>query len=324
MIKLFDFSNLIDVDKIKNCLEDGEFAWYFQKKTVDYGYDSSRKDENTILNSQLSHTFFNGRVTSETINMVTPILSNVDVGVAKKLYRIKSNFNHNITNYNKKNYGAIHTDYFTKNKNKIVNVENNYMSLLYYVNDSDGDTRFFQDKKIIYQHTPKKGTALLFNSNLEHAGSNPIISNHRMVINFIFKNLFDIKETLKEYEIMTDGIRHGDGSFYKHNKSVYDILKSLKLNEDLCLAGLYHSVYGTEFFKPNLNINRDIISNKIGSYAENLVFNFCNLKNRDYTILEIKDKDLQYIAYANLLCQDNKNEKIENLIRKYKNQLGLY
>ena len=73
-------------------------------------------------------------------------------------------------------------------------------TLLYYVNDSDGDTFVFNEKynpenpvidkvTISNRYSPKKGTAVLFDSNLYHAGSNPILSIDRIAINFIFKPL---------------------------------------------------------------------------------------------------------------------------------------
>ena len=83
-----------------------------------------------------------------------------------------------MSGYKKTNYQPIHLDKPSKG----------YMSLLYYVNDSDGDTIFF-DKNIrmIKRVNPKKNRAILFDSNILHAGSNPIKSKKRIVINTIFK-----------------------------------------------------------------------------------------------------------------------------------------
>jgi len=61
--------------------------------------------------------------------------------------------------------------------------ENEYVSGIYYVKDSDGDTVFFGDT--ITRITPKKGTLVIFPSNLLHASSNPQISQERIVINFV-------------------------------------------------------------------------------------------------------------------------------------------
>jgi hypothetical protein len=72
-------------------------------------------------------------------------------------------------------------------------------SLLYYVKDSDGDTFIFNET---FQDTagsggkkpltlrkrvaPRKGKAVLFDSNIWHASSNPRENATRVVLNFIF------------------------------------------------------------------------------------------------------------------------------------------
>ena len=84
------------------------------------------------------------------------------------------------------------------------------------------------------------------------------------------------------------------------------MLKSYKVSEEVCLAGLFHSIYGTEFFCPDLNISRDIVIGLIGEKAERLVHYFSEEKNLEYKIINnILDLDtetqidLLYIMYAN-------------------------
>jgi hypothetical protein len=69
-----------------------------------------------------------------------------------------------------------------------------YKSLLYYVRDSDGDTVIFnetyRDSKglsVNKRVSPKKGRAILFDSNVWHASSNPRQHQNRVVLNFIFR-----------------------------------------------------------------------------------------------------------------------------------------
>lgn len=56
--------------------------------------------------------------------------------------------------------------------------------VLYYVNDADGDTVFFDNNNnIIERVTPKKGRVVLFNGNILHGGGIPKKSP-RCVVNF--------------------------------------------------------------------------------------------------------------------------------------------
>jgi hypothetical protein len=59
------------------------------------------------------------------------------------------------------------------------------MVVIYYVNDSDGDTFVFDDDgKIIKRVSPKKGRFFMFDGRLKHAGSHPYDNTMRVVINF--------------------------------------------------------------------------------------------------------------------------------------------
>lgn len=71
-------------------------------------------------------------------------------------------------------------------------------TFLYYVNDSDGDTYFFKEKidevkghpkkldnlTVIKKISPKKGRLVMFKGDILHAGSHPVDSNERVVINY--------------------------------------------------------------------------------------------------------------------------------------------
>lgn len=61
------------------------------------------------------------------------------------------------------------------------------MTFLYYVNTSDGDTVFFNNKLIHQKVSPIKGTGALFPSNTVHAGQVPCINKNRYVINMLFR-----------------------------------------------------------------------------------------------------------------------------------------
>jgi ectoine hydroxylase-related dioxygenase (phytanoyl-CoA dioxygenase family) len=84
-------------------------------------------------------------------------------------------------------------------------INDNGYAMVYYCHDADGETVLF-DKRYnqamkhderflnygayklseIARITPKKGRAVLFNSNRFHASSNPIVSRRRVILNHVF------------------------------------------------------------------------------------------------------------------------------------------
>lgn len=154
-----------------------DLPWYFLPKTCD---DDTLKDPNVID----THMFFHSQkavdsgIMSDYYGDVIGILDEVSKLTNKKfgnVKRVKSNLTYRWPNYRKNNYGPIHRDYY-----------GDHWSFLYYVNDSDGDTRFFdKDKNLLHSFSPKKNTGVLFQSDIWHAASSPIECETRCVINFI-------------------------------------------------------------------------------------------------------------------------------------------
>ena len=70
-----------------------------------------------------------------------------------------------------------------------------HLALIYYVNDSDGDTVFFEDAtidnfenlKIIERVSPKKGRVVLFDGTHLHAGGYPT-NTPRCIVNYNIKS----------------------------------------------------------------------------------------------------------------------------------------
>ena len=59
-------------------------------------------------------------------------------------------------------------------------------------------------------------------------------------------------------------IPHSGKTFFQHCVNVYNLLKKCNFPEDICYAGLFHSIYGNEIFNVDLKIERQTIkeSNK--------------------------------------------------------------
>ena len=58
-----------------------------------------------------------------------------------------------------------------------------HLGLIYYVNDSDGDTIFFAGDRELQRVSPKKGRIVIFDGNTLHAGGFPT-DNPRCIVNY--------------------------------------------------------------------------------------------------------------------------------------------
>ena len=72
---------------------------------------------------------------------------------------------------------------------------------------------------------------------------------------------------------------HSGHTLWQHLVGVHNILQTKKFPEYLCLAGLFHSVYGTQVFKKVTvdKSQRVQVQALLGEQAESLVMAFCEL-----------------------------------------------
>ena len=192
--------SIIELQKVDNLLPTGfqNFldrelenmnAWLYLDSAsgIKDAYDPN--DRNIVDSPQFTHMIFDPElgVTSPLFEYVKPILWFLEDRTGYKaveLGRIKANLLLP-TNTKSNNYNPPHIDSGNKD----------YTSMVYYVNDSDGDTRIFNnhveenyyDLKMIESNPPKKGSAILFPSTRFHCSSNPINSKKRIILNFVFR-----------------------------------------------------------------------------------------------------------------------------------------
>ncbi len=119
------------------------------------------------------------------------------------------------------------------------------------------------------------------------------------------KNLKKYSEFFKEEG--ANDIEHSKITYFAHAMGVYRDLKSWGCDEDLCLMGIFHSIYGTELFQGfTLPLKRrSEIRSFIGERAERLAYFNCALtyKSLDenfngseisYKLFDrFKDKDME-------------------------------
>ena len=72
-----------------------------------------------------------------------------------------------------------------------------------------------------------------------------------------------------------DSVKHKNQTLLNHLLGVDDLLKEWGAPEYLQDAGLFHSVYGTAYFKPKMTVDRNAVRELIGVHAEALAAIFC-------------------------------------------------
>lgn len=84
----------------------------------------------------------------------------------------------------------------------------------------------------------------------------------------------DVLTQLDKYDLQ--GFSHSDEGLVAHLQGTYDLLKEWGCREELCVAGLCHSIYGTESYRQNpIELSeREDIQKIIGKEPEQLAYLF--------------------------------------------------
>jgi ectoine hydroxylase-related dioxygenase (phytanoyl-CoA dioxygenase family) len=181
-------------DRLKGILLRDNFDWVYNDSTARIvpGGKSAIEDGNTKDSIQFTHKLFTDtRFESEYVEYVMKIMNSLQEKegiVCTTLHRAKCNLIPQDSSYGLDEYHPPHID--------SKDVSDNTYTLVYYVNDSDGDTFVFNEKygdeftdlTIAHRQTPKEGCALLFKSTNYHASSSPINTKSRVVINIVFES----------------------------------------------------------------------------------------------------------------------------------------
>jgi len=163
-------SNLL----LKETIFNDNFPWY-------YLHDSATLEEksNTFNYSWYHALVLDGKINSSFYKLFESSILNIT-----ERFKLKDKIINRIRlgktiSIGKKYINNSHIDQHEK-----------HQTILYYLNDSDGDTYFYKkDKKTIEkQITPEQNKAVLFNGLIYHASSKPIKNMYRLVLNI---NLID-------------------------------------------------------------------------------------------------------------------------------------
>lgn len=181
-------------DRMKRIFLRDEFQWFYNESTsrIIPGNKSAIVDANTRESIQFTHKLYeDGRFQSEFVEYVQKIMKALEEKegiVCTTLLRAKCNLLPQDRGATVDQYHPPHID--SKDANDYT------YTLIYYVNDSDGDTFLFNEKygddfenvTVAHRQTPKEGCALLFKSTSYHASSSPINTSSRVVINIVFES----------------------------------------------------------------------------------------------------------------------------------------
>lgn len=163
-------------DEIESIFLDQYTNWWYDSTTAG-GIPKTYTDKNFYETFQFVHPIIdNGRHDS----LYSPI-------VLKIADTVFSTLKIEILNYRR-----IKVNQLLKSTNNnshpphVDDLADNMISMVYYVNETDGPTYFFNKEwQCVEKVQPKKNRCVVFASNNLHASSSPTLSNRRLVINFV-------------------------------------------------------------------------------------------------------------------------------------------
>ena len=189
MIKVIDNALPESIYKsLKDLINDNSFPWYLNKDIDPHKlkesseYKDSLIDDKTVPTFQFVHTLtWNGECNSKNSKYVNKIINSLIDG-----FIVRSKFN-----------CLFRNNQIDQNKYNIPHVDIGYphYSFLLYLNESDGDTTFFNeyginkrlDKVNLLKKVSPKENRVVISDGQYHASSNPIKYDMRMVLNAVIK-----------------------------------------------------------------------------------------------------------------------------------------
>jgi len=183
MIKIFDnFLSKSYHQELMSLMNGSDFDWYFNSN-ISY----TNQDRNKLQEFGFTHTFWdsNGiRNTNVALFWKPGLLQIMDAINSSIIIRSRADMT---TNVPKSFFHDPHVDYCFP-----------HLSVVYYVNDSDGDTILYDKKhndekasiptnlKIKKRVSPKANRFVAFEGNIVHTGCSPVKHKNRIIINSNF------------------------------------------------------------------------------------------------------------------------------------------
>jgi hypothetical protein len=180
-MKIID--NFIEEDHLTKILEVVNglvFPWYYRE------YSTYEKEKDKI--PQLIHIFYtDDKINSDYFKLLMPILQKFEDSTEykiKRIHRIKANMLMDQSHKEEDIKMCVHKDIPIGGKDEDYK---HWMTLIFYLEDSDGDTLIYKNNSIVERVTPKKNRAFIFQSSNIHNATPPKKNHTRKVINFILE-----------------------------------------------------------------------------------------------------------------------------------------
>lgn len=208
--------------------------------------------------------------------------------------------------YTHGNDTSPHTDSIRKNEKTYILYLNREWNPMWC-----GETVIFNQAQteIEKSYLPKFNRMITFPSDRLHAARPIHKSCNELRTVLVFKISIENKYDKYLKSVNTHKIAHSGRTLFEHLYGTYNILVNEGQPEHICLAGLFHSIYGTNTFLHISETNRDIIRNIIGNDAEKLVWLFSNPdRKNNWQNLNLMSDDinaLKIIELANITEQKN-------------------
>lgn len=180
MIKIYD--DYLDekcLDKIIETINSGFFPFYHC--------------ENIVKDTDDPYQFYHRLIGIENYSSDIPIkqnqftISNEIHNFKSLFYNLTKDFDVNVFIRVTINFLVPHPEFKKQHHSPHIDIDGTpHEVFLLYLNDSDGDTFFFENNKILQTVKPKRNRLVLFDGSILHASSSPIKSNKRQVINVDF------------------------------------------------------------------------------------------------------------------------------------------
>jgi len=197
-MSVYHAENVLPIEEkhaLFNLICSDTFPWYYNASTAPKKYEVYGEEggmTNSLETHQFTHTFFkNNKINSDFFHVIEPFFPIIDSIFNFKVIeidRIKANLmTPMVRNFNETNPKHHDADVCKDGRS--------LLSIIYYVNESDGDTILYNkeypdqpnDLKEKHRIKPIENSMVVFPSTLYHAGSNPINFSRRIVLNFVLE-----------------------------------------------------------------------------------------------------------------------------------------